>query len=217
MGRHSIIDKEYIVELWDAGFTAKEIAKRTGYGETTIYMARYEKTGLIHPKNWNYTRNKVKEMSKAGKTQTEIAKELGISRQRVSQIVKTEKIYCDKYRRKLDEQKISDMIQDYKNGRKVKDIRQKYNVSETTIYKYFKKNNVEARERGINSRSIAVSVYKTNGEKVGEYSSITSACISIGIENGVGNVARYLKEGKPYIYGYKWEYKGGNYEPNKFI
>lgn len=207
MGRHSMIDKEYIVELWNAGFTAKEIAKRTGYAENTVYAVRYQKIGRIRPKNWSYTRTRVKELCDEGMTQVEIANALGISRQRVNQITTQEGLEPKKYSNRIEKEKIENFVTDYQNGRDISEIKKEYKISGTTLYNHLEKNNVKKRGAEVSPKALAVCVYKTNGEKVGEYKSITEACAELGFANGIGNVARYLRQGKQYLYGYKWEYK----------
>lgn len=92
MGRRSMIDKQYVYDLWNAGFNAKEIASRTGYAIQTVYAIRYSYIGRIKPKENNPVRQAVIDLYNQGKKQCDIAKEIGVSRQRVSQIVIEERL-----------------------------------------------------------------------------------------------------------------------------
>lgn len=90
MGRHSLIDKKYILELLDSGMPVKEVASRTGYAWQTIYATMYSYRGHLGARKDKEKRDKIVSMYKQNMRQTEIAKEIGVSRQRIHQIIQEE-------------------------------------------------------------------------------------------------------------------------------
>lgn len=213
MGRRKTIDKNYIYELWDAGFTAKEIANKANCSTAAAYLVRYDKIGHIEPKTKNEMRKKIVVLYKNGMSQIEIARQLGISRQRVNQIVKEDTPELNLEIRKEKEKKMQDkrtmVVTDYRNGIATDEINSKYKLG-GQLYKYLQDSSVATRrEQGIctSANAKAIKVYDLGGNLIGEYPSIRSACSDLGIVNGAGNVSKYIRKGKDTIYGYKWEYK----------
>lgn len=97
MSRKSLIDKKYALELLQAGIAPKQVAERTGYSLSSVYNIRYEHIGHTGAKRNQAQRNKIVALYMSGKKQTEIAKEMGLSRQRVNQIIKDERYQTNKY------------------------------------------------------------------------------------------------------------------------
>ena len=90
-----------IVELINAGNTPKEVSKTTGYSIGIVYYTvrqcvdKIERpvvetvdTKIKLVKKDQEKRERIKELLNANYTQAEIARQLGLSRQRVNQIVK---------------------------------------------------------------------------------------------------------------------------------
>lgn len=216
MGKRKTIDENYIYELWNAGFNAKEIAKQANCSIAKAYKIRYDKIGHICPREKNDIRKKVIVLYKNGNSQSEIGRQLGVSRQRVNQIVKEEMsdfndAVQSKKKNLIDNRKEM-AVTEYLNGALVSDIMEKYQLRGEVLYKYLDEAGIETRRKQgfVPQNAIYIKVYDLGGNFVGEYKSIRSACAELGIEDGFGNVAKYLKNGKKVIYGYEWETNDNN-------
>lgn len=203
MGRHSIIDDKYILSLWEAGYDCKTVAERAGCSKQTAYVVRYKYIGHISPKENNEKRKRIVKLFKNGYTITEIGKEVGVSRQRVQQVVK-EEMPNYKPKEKVLEERNQRVVGDYKNGVSVEELLTKYNISNRTLYDIFRKEGVRRKKRKPTAKKVIVSDIK--GNKIGEYPSIMNACNELGIEKGRSNVSHALHNGKTIAYGYRWEY-----------
>ena len=78
--------KKQVKELIEQGLTQTEIAKLYGLSVSSISI--YAKELNIFNNNWYVNRHKILEMYTNGMKQSDIAKKLKISRQRVSQVIK---------------------------------------------------------------------------------------------------------------------------------
>lgn len=80
--------KKQVKELIEQGLTQTEIAKLYGLSVSSISLYAKELNIFNNNFKWYVTRNKILEMYTNGMKQSDIAKKLKISRQRVSQVIK---------------------------------------------------------------------------------------------------------------------------------
>jgi len=80
--------KKQVKELIEKGLTQTEIAKLYGLSVSSISLYAKELNIFNNNFKWYVTRDKILEMYANGMKQSDIARKLKVSRQRVSQVIK---------------------------------------------------------------------------------------------------------------------------------
>lgn len=80
--------KKQVKELIEQGLTQTEIAKLYGLSVSSISLYAKELNIFNNNFKWYVTRDKILEMYANGMKQSDIARKLKVSRQRVSQVIK---------------------------------------------------------------------------------------------------------------------------------
>jgi transposase-like protein/Mor family transcriptional regulator len=146
--------KLLIIEDYNSGMSQKDVAEKYNCCQTRIFKILKENNVSTRTRgNKNMFTDEQKlliiEDYKSGMSQTDVAKKYGISHITIFKILKENNVSTRTRGNKnmfTNEQKLL-IIEDYNSGMSQKDVAEKYNCCQTTIFKILKENNVSTRDK----------------------------------------------------------------------
>lgn len=145
-------EKDQMIELWNQGLSARQIASQLGRGKSTVTDFLSKKGLITSDKLTEEQKQKILELKAQGLNGVEIGKQIGRTHKTVSAFL-TRNGICSmpKIENKLSEKVLNDICEAYKNGDAAATIKERFkldNVSERAILKYCNEHGIKTRPTG---------------------------------------------------------------------
>lgn len=145
-------EKAQMINLWNQGFSTREIAKQIGRGKTTVNNFLSKEGLVVSDKLTEEQKQAILELKKQGLNCVEIGKQIGRTNKTVSAFLTRNGISSEaKIENKLSEKVLNDICEAYKNGDAAATIKKRFeldNISERAILKYCNEQGIETRPTG---------------------------------------------------------------------